>query len=56
MICNYLIKYVVQVSDSFSSLSFFGGSNNAGIMATPFGLSKDNIELQFATNHLGTFI
>lgn len=27
--------------------------NNAGIMATPFMLSKDNIELQFATNHLG---
>ncbi|XP_027923733.1 short-chain dehydrogenase TIC 32, chloroplastic-like isoform X3 [Vigna unguiculata] len=25
--------------------------NNAGIMATPFRLSKDNIELQFATNH-----
>ncbi|XP_022159698.1 short-chain dehydrogenase TIC 32, chloroplastic-like [Momordica charantia] len=30
--------------------------NNAGIMAVPFGLSKDNIELQFATNHLGHFI
>ncbi|XP_057528044.1 short-chain dehydrogenase TIC 32, chloroplastic-like [Amaranthus tricolor] len=29
--------------------------NNAGIMATPFKLSKDNIELQFATNHLGHF-
>lgn len=29
--------------------------NNAGIMATPFQLSKDNIELQFATNHLGHF-
>jgi NAD(P)-dependent dehydrogenase (short-subunit alcohol dehydrogenase family) len=28
-------------------------SNNAGIMACPFMLSKDNIELQFATNHLG---
>ncbi|XP_034929600.1 short-chain dehydrogenase TIC 32, chloroplastic-like [Populus alba] len=30
--------------------------NNAGIMATPFMLSKDNIELQFATNHLGHFL
>ncbi|KAG7016861.1 Short-chain dehydrogenase TIC 32, chloroplastic [Cucurbita argyrosperma subsp. argyrosperma] len=30
--------------------------NNAGIMATPFGLSKDNIEQQFATNHLGHFL
>ncbi|XP_059304759.1 short-chain dehydrogenase TIC 32, chloroplastic-like [Lycium ferocissimum] len=27
--------------------------NNAGIMATPFALSKDKIELQFATNHVG---
>ncbi|XP_048326286.1 short-chain dehydrogenase TIC 32, chloroplastic isoform X6 [Ziziphus jujuba] len=31
-------------------------SNNAGIMATPFTLSKDKIELQFATNHLGHFL
>ncbi|XP_073122351.1 short-chain dehydrogenase TIC 32, chloroplastic-like isoform X2 [Henckelia pumila] len=30
--------------------------NNAGIMATPFTLSKDNIELQFATNHVGHFL
>uniref|UniRef100_A0A803PJD5 Short-chain dehydrogenase TIC 32, chloroplastic n=2 Tax=Cannabis sativa TaxID=3483 RepID=A0A803PJD5_CANSA len=30
--------------------------NNAGVMATPFMLSKDNIELQFATNHLGHFL
>ncbi|XVF12524.1 hypothetical protein REPUB_Repub08aG0125800 [Reevesia pubescens] len=30
--------------------------NNAGIMATPFMLSKDNIELQFGTNHLGHFL
>ncbi|KAI5652822.1 hypothetical protein M9H77_30009 [Catharanthus roseus] len=30
--------------------------NNAGVMANPFGLSKDNIELQFATNHLGHFL
>ncbi|KAL9242814.1 hypothetical protein vseg_016778 [Gypsophila vaccaria] len=29
--------------------------NNAGIMATPYQLSKDKIELQFATNHLGHF-
>ncbi|KAK9293248.1 hypothetical protein L1049_021239 [Liquidambar formosana] len=27
-----------------------------GIMATPFMLSKDNIELQFATNHIGHFL
>ncbi|KAM5572435.1 short-chain dehydrogenase TIC 32, chloroplastic [Rosa sericea] len=30
--------------------------NNAGVMATPFILSHDNIELQFATNHLGHFL
>nr|XP_043614191.1 short-chain dehydrogenase TIC 32, chloroplastic-like [Erigeron canadensis] len=29
---------------------------NAGIMSTPFTLSKDNIELQFATNHIGNFL
>ncbi|GJN07322.1 hypothetical protein PR202_ga25143 [Eleusine coracana subsp. coracana] len=29
--------------------------NNAGIMACPFQLSKDGIELQFATNHLGEY-
>ncbi|KFK28922.1 hypothetical protein AALP_AA7G065600 [Arabis alpina] len=30
--------------------------NNAGIMGCPFMLSKDNIELQFATNYLGHFL
>ncbi|KAK6117638.1 hypothetical protein DH2020_048600 [Rehmannia glutinosa] len=30
--------------------------NNAGIMMPPFKLSKDNIELQFATNYLGHFL
>ncbi|CAA0834358.1 NAD(P)-binding Rossmann-fold superfamily protein [Striga hermonthica] len=30
--------------------------NNAGVMATPFMLSEDNIELQFATNHVGHFL
>nr|XP_043627654.1 short-chain dehydrogenase TIC 32, chloroplastic-like [Erigeron canadensis] len=30
--------------------------NNAGVMAPPFLLSKDKIELQFATNHLGHFL
>ncbi|KAK8470326.1 hypothetical protein PHAVU_004G112900 [Phaseolus vulgaris] len=28
--------------------------NNAGIFGTPFMLSEDNIELQFATNHMDT--
>ncbi|XP_062120367.1 short-chain dehydrogenase TIC 32, chloroplastic-like isoform X1 [Humulus lupulus] len=35
---------------------FVLSSNNAGVMATPFMLSKDKIELQFATNHLGHFL
>ncbi|CAN6705753.1 unnamed protein product [Malus baccata var. baccata] len=30
--------------------------NNAGVMGTPFTLSKDKIELQFATNHVGHFL
>jgi len=30
--------------------------NNAGVMATPFELSKDGIEIQFATNHVGHFL
>lgn len=29
---------------------------NAGIMTPPFSLSKDNIELQFATNYVGNFV
>uniref|UniRef100_A0ACD5XH60 Uncharacterized protein n=1 Tax=Avena sativa TaxID=4498 RepID=A0ACD5XH60_AVESA len=30
--------------------------NNAGVMATPFSLSEDGIEMQFATNHVGHFL
>ncbi|KAH6761059.1 Rossmann-fold superfamily protein [Perilla frutescens var. hirtella] len=30
--------------------------NNAGVLVSEFLLSKDNIELQFATNHLGHFL
>ena len=28
---------------------------NAGVMATPFTLTKDNFEMQMGTNHLGHF-
>ncbi|XP_062183241.1 short-chain dehydrogenase TIC 32, chloroplastic-like [Phragmites australis] len=53
---------------SLSSVRSFGRSfnsshkhlniliNNAGIMACPFQLSKDGIERQFATNHVGHFL
>lgn len=30
--------------------------NNAGVMACPYQLSVDGIELQFATNHIGHFL
>ncbi|XP_047080510.1 short-chain dehydrogenase TIC 32, chloroplastic-like [Lolium rigidum] len=30
--------------------------NNAGVLATSFTLSKDGIEMQFATNHVGHFL
>lgn len=29
--------------------------NNAGVLALPFGLSPDGVEMHFATNHLGHF-
>jgi hypothetical protein len=31
-------------------------SNNAGAIVRQFKLSQDNIELQFATNHLGILL
>jgi len=30
--------------------------NNAGVMFCPFQLSEDEVEMQFATNHLGHFL
>ncbi|XP_048570789.1 uncharacterized protein LOC125551578 isoform X3 [Triticum urartu] len=36
----------------YSGLLLRHRSNNAGVMATPFSLSKDGIEMQFATNHI----
>ncbi|KAL2892740.1 Short-chain dehydrogenase TIC 32 chloroplastic [Bienertia sinuspersici] len=47
-------KFASQFNSSGLPLNLL--INNAGIMATPFMLSKDKIELQFATNHLGHFL
>ncbi|KAK6117626.1 hypothetical protein DH2020_048641 [Rehmannia glutinosa] len=46
----------LDLSSLASALSSLLSSNNAGIMMPPFKLSKDNIELQFATNYLGHFL
>jgi len=45
-----LLQYLIAFDLLFGALA---GSNNAGVMATPFELSKDGIEIQFATNHVG---
>ncbi|RDY05780.1 Short-chain dehydrogenase TIC 32, chloroplastic, partial [Mucuna pruriens] len=47
-------KFVSQFISSALPLNIL--INNAGIFATPFTLSEDNIELQFATNHVGHFL
>ncbi|XP_024025401.1 short-chain dehydrogenase TIC 32, chloroplastic [Morus notabilis] len=47
-------KFAADFSSSGLPLNIL--INNAGVMATPFMLSKDNIELQFATNHIGHFL
>ncbi|XP_073033306.1 short-chain dehydrogenase TIC 32, chloroplastic-like [Primulina eburnea] len=49
-----VIKFASEFTSSGQPLNLL--INNAGIMATPYTLSKDNIELQFATNHLGHFL
>lgn len=52
------MKQVKEAADTFSSthdrLDIL--LNNAGIMACPYALSKDGIESQFATNHIGHFV
>lgn len=52
------LKSVYKFAASFKSLNQPLNIliNNAGIMACPFQLSEDGIELQFATNHLGHFL
>jgi short-subunit dehydrogenase len=49
---------VIKFTDEFrkKQLSLHILLNNAGIMMCPFELSKDGIEVQFATNHVGHFL
>ncbi|KAK9169890.1 hypothetical protein Syun_002030 [Stephania yunnanensis] len=51
------IKSIEEFAKSFNALDLPLNIliNNAGIMFCPFQLSKDGIEVQFATNHLGHF-
>ncbi|XP_060176517.1 short-chain dehydrogenase TIC 32 B, chloroplastic-like [Lycium barbarum] len=51
------LKSVKAFADNFLALNLPLNIliNNAGIMFCPFQLSKDGIEMQFATNHLGHF-
>ncbi|KAJ3270935.1 hypothetical protein HDV01_007332 [Terramyces sp. JEL0728] len=52
------LKQVKSAADTFKAKEpkFDILINNAGIMACPFALSKDGIETQFATNHVGHYL
>lgn len=47
-------KAAEQINDAHGKIDVL--INNAGIMATPFSLSPEGIESQFATNHVGHFL
>ena len=51
------LKSVREFADAFnaSTQSLDLLINNAGVMATPLGVTKQNIELQVGTNHVGHF-
>ncbi|KAI5682302.1 hypothetical protein M9H77_03530 [Catharanthus roseus] len=51
------IKSIKDFADNFLALGLPLNIliNNAGVMFCPYQLSKDGIEMQFATNHLGHF-
>ena len=50
--CDHVHSRKTSSSNGFWLVNLYA-RNNAGIMLCPFMLSKDNIELHFATNHLG---
>lgn len=51
------IRSVKTFADNFKALNLPLNIliNNAGVMFCPFQLSEDDIEMQFATNHIGHF-
>ena len=46
-------SFAAKFSEDFARLDIL--MNNAGIMNTPYGLTKDGFESQLGTNHLGHF-
>uniref|UniRef100_A0A5B7A198 Short-chain dehydrogenase TIC 32 n=1 Tax=Davidia involucrata TaxID=16924 RepID=A0A5B7A198_DAVIN len=52
------MKSIRAFLDNFSSLDLPLNIliNNAGVMFCPYQLSEDEVEMQFATNHLGHFL
>ena len=46
-------KAAADLTNRFGKLDLL--INNAGLMMSPYGLTKDGYELQFGTNHLGHF-
>ncbi len=46
-------SFATKFSEDFARLDIL--MNNAGIMNTPYGLTKDGFESQLGTNHLGHF-
>ena len=47
-------SFATKFSEDFGRLDIL--MNNAGIMNTPYGLTKDGFESQLGTNHLGHFV
>ncbi|MYL19638.1 SDR family NAD(P)-dependent oxidoreductase [Halobacillus litoralis] len=46
-------SFAEQFKEKYDRLDIL--MNNAGVMTTPYGKTKDGFELQFGTNHLGHF-
>ncbi|CAN6179916.1 unnamed protein product [Urochloa humidicola] len=51
--CPKVIKSLLAYKSDLLSIT---GNRWRGVMAIPFALSKDGIEMQFATNHVGHFL